>query len=54
MHLTQIVFRYIGVSAICNHSKLLEQRHLADNYFGVLSELIVYKTNKKYYEILTI
>ena len=29
----------LGVSDTCNHSKHREQRHLAANYSGVLSEL---------------
>ena len=35
----------LGVSATCNHSQHRKQRHLAANYFGVLSA-IIYKTNK--------
>ena len=36
MHL-KLRFFPLGVSAMCNHSKQREQRHLAANYFGVLS-----------------
>ena len=35
----------LGVSATWNHYEHREQRHLAD-------KLIVYKTNKKYYDLL--
>ena len=52
MHFKQRFFP-LSVSATCNHLKHREQRHLAANYFGVLSA-IIYKTNKKYYENLTI
>ena len=51
MHLND--FFPLGVSATRTHSKHRELRHLAANYFDVLSALYT-KTNKTCYEILTI
>ena len=41
MHLKRRFVPALGVSATCNHSDHREQRHLAANYFGVLSALYI-------------
>ena len=36
-----MTFFPLGVSVTCNHSKHQKQRHLAANYFSVLSALYI-------------
>ena len=44
----------LGVSATCNHSTHQEQRHMAANFFGVLSALYTKRiTNIMIYQLYT-